>query len=62
MSEGVILDRLAALESKVEKLFMRQEAVIAAIHKLASVIDTTNALVSEMAMWVAKDETPPKAG
>lgn len=51
-------ERLANVESGVSKLLMRQEAVIEAIHKLASVIDTTNALVSEMASWTAANTRP----
>ena len=49
-------DPLDVIQQGVELLVMRQEAVITAIHKLASMIDTTNAVVSEMA--IAMNRTP----
>jgi hypothetical protein len=50
-AESEIVGRLEKIESALKAVALRQEALIAAINKQTSVVDTTNELISRLIAW-----------
>jgi hypothetical protein len=50
-NESEILSVLERLEAVARNMSLRQEALIAAIDKQTSVVDTTNELISKLIAW-----------
>ena len=46
------------IEDRIDKLAMRQEALIAAIHGLADVVETMRDMQAELVAWI---QQPPSA-
>jgi hypothetical protein len=57
-AETAILDRLTKIEAALKAIGLRQEALIAAINKQTSVVDTTNELISRLIAWSDDASTP----
>lgn len=57
-TESEIVGRMEKIEAALKAIALRQEALIAAINKQTSVVDTTNELISRLIAW-SDDASPP---
>jgi hypothetical protein len=60
-TQTALLDGLTKIGDLLRTMSLRQEALIAAINKQTSVVDTTNELISRLIAW-SDDASPPGDG
>jgi hypothetical protein len=57
-TQTAILDGLTHIVAALKAMALRQEALIAAINKQTSVVDTTNELISRLIAWPDEASLP----